>query len=316
MNELEKDYEIINDFPENSEKKRISQKYDVGSNKVSDIQKKLLYLMSVERKTRKDYTPEDVKWFKRLTNSVERYDKLLPFFENENKAFIEYLKAYQYKVLEKYGITKYIDNPSSGNLLMNQKYLLRYFKNIEKYLETKSEEFSDSVNNVKDIESVLERGLGDFKKSLIEFSEKNAEYVYGLKQENLEKISYLYNKAKSELEKGEVSDFIKARKNVNELKKKNEKLVVFFQDFKSVDEYKKEMRIRTERKFHEDVKEISSRLDKRGVNGNTLVINTVLNDPKFIELVISDGNLKLHCRSIIAAEYSEKMIPHMRFIMT
>ena len=56
-------------------------------------------------------------------------------------------------------------------------------------------------------------------------------------------------------------------------------------------------------------------LDKKFIIEKTVVSN-VQNDPKFFEMTITDGEKKLYCRSVLAAEFSEKMIPHFRFIMT
>ena len=38
--------------------------------------------------------------------------------------------------------------------------------------------------------------------------------------------------------------------------------------------------------------------------------------PKLFELEVTDGNITLYARSIWAAEWSDKMIPHFRFIIT
>ena len=45
-------------------------------------------------------------------------------------------------------------------------------------------------------------------------------------------------------------------------------------------------------------------------------VNSISNDPKLFELEVTDGNITLYARSIWAAEWSDKMIPHFRFIIT
>lgn len=40
------------------------------------------------------------------------------------------------------------------------------------------------------------------------------------------------------------------------------------------------------------------------------------NNPKFFEMTITDGNQSLHARSIWAAEYSENVTAHYRFIIS
>lgn len=45
-------------------------------------------------------------------------------------------------------------------------------------------------------------------------------------------------------------------------------------------------------------------------------ITRVASDPKFFDMMITDGEKNLHARSIFAAEFSVKMRPHFRFIIT
>ena len=54
----------------------------------------------------------------------------------------------------------------------------------------------------------------------------------------------------------------------------------------------------------------------KGLNIENVTCQDVFDDPKFIEMRITDGERSLWCRSILAAEYSDKMIPHFRFIIT
>ena len=52
------------------------------------------------------------------------------------------------------------------------------------------------------------------------------------------------------------------------------------------------------------------------LNVANIAISNVKNDPKFFEMMLSDGENKLYLRSVFAAQFSEKMIPHFRFIIT
>ena len=73
---------------------------------------------------------------------------------------------------------------------------------------------------------------------------------------------------------------------------------------------------RQKKQFEYNVRGLADRLlDKKFIIEKTVVSN-VQNDPKFFEMTITDGEKKLYCRSVLAAEFSEKMIPHFRFIMT
>ena len=61
---------------------------------------------------------------------------------------------------------------------------------------------------------------------------------------------------------------------------------------------------------------IAARISKKEFDVNNIKISEVKNDPKFFEMVITDGKKTLYARSIIAASYSSYMKEHLRFILT
>jgi hypothetical protein len=61
---------------------------------------------------------------------------------------------------------------------------------------------------------------------------------------------------------------------------------------------------------------MADKIHDKGLNIENIECTNVHQDPKVIEMVITDGVKKLYCRSIIAAEYSDKMVTHFRFIIT
>ena len=44
--------------------------------------------------------------------------------------------------------------------------------------------------------------------------------------------------------------------------------------------------------------------------------SSLSSDPKLFDVVITDGEKKVHARSVLAAEFSECMVAHFRFIIT
>ena len=61
---------------------------------------------------------------------------------------------------------------------------------------------------------------------------------------------------------------------------------------------------------------LASKLDKKGFVSEGLGFSSLHHDPKLFDVIISSGNKKVHARSILAAEESEYMKAHFRFIIT
>ena len=61
---------------------------------------------------------------------------------------------------------------------------------------------------------------------------------------------------------------------------------------------------------------MAEKIVERDFDYANITFSNMKRDPKGIEMMISDGVKKVYARSIIAAEYSEKVICHFRFILT
>ena len=68
--------------------------------------------------------------------------------------------------------------------------------------------------------------------------------------------------------------------------------------------------------FDGKVAGLASKLDKKGFVSEGLGFSSLQHDPKLFDVLISSGNKKVHARSILAAEDSEYMKAHFRFIIT
>ena len=71
-----------------------------------------------------------------------------------------------------------------------------------------------------------------------------------------------------------------------------------------------------ENMFDGKVVGLASKLDKKGFVSEGLGFSSLHHDPKLFDVIISSGNKKVHARSILAAEESENMKAHFRFIIT
>lgn len=61
--------------------------------------------------------------------------------------------------------------------------------------------------------------------------------------------------------------------------------------------------------------QLSYKLDKKGFPSE-LTFSQIQSDPKLFDVIIAGNGKKVHARSILAAENSEYMVPHFRFIVT
>ena len=60
---------------------------------------------------------------------------------------------------------------------------------------------------------------------------------------------------------------------------------------------------------------LADKLNKKGFT-TSCEFSAISNDPKLFDTIIIDGSKKVHARSILAAENSECMVAHFRFIIT
>ena len=60
---------------------------------------------------------------------------------------------------------------------------------------------------------------------------------------------------------------------------------------------------------------MADKLNKKGFTPDCK-FSSLSSDPKMFDVIITDGEKKVHARSILAAEYSECMVAHFRFIIT
>ena len=94
------------------------------------------------------------------------------------------------------------------------------------------------------------------------------------------------------------------------------KLYESIKKYYTEDSYIQENIDKAEKEFNNNVRMLSNRIFNKGLNISKIDVITLDNDPKIFKILISDGIQTIYCRSVLAAEYSEKMITHYRFIIT
>lgn len=67
--------------------------------------------------------------------------------------------------------------------------------------------------------------------------------------------------------------------------------------------------------FDSKVFAMADKLNQKGFTPECK-FSSLSSDPKLFDVVITDGEKKVHARSVLAAEFSECMVAHFRFIIT
>lgn len=313
------------------EKKDMAAKYGVTTRKTADIMHAILLQLKALRKTKKSFDKTDLNEFAKLydyttsrmcdglADEPKEFQIFLrdSYFENLKKrklddyALVTSLNNYRLSYADKDAIKRYqkiaktIDelNPSAEKLnekehfeMINNKitelmqdFKVIYLKKIEEHAKSQYAYYSNE-NNLK----VLEKAVEDAKQVIEDYK----------KEKGIRFISY-NDRHGNNLEKV----YERARSKVNQFKG-------FTKMYTSEKSYLDRCAQDGEEIFARNIAAISERLIKNNLDVNNLSISNVKNDPKFFEMMLTDGKKKLYLRSVFAAQYSEKMIPHFRFIIT
>lgn len=340
--EMIKDYEILDGADMNT-KKKLASKYGIDSKKAKEIQQVIILKMRDIRKKKHQFNTEDIKWFYRL-EIPSRYNKAVDFYKEESIDFIEYLKNNEEKKLKERKIFGRSSKDKYG-LSMSDKWMLSRYENYVQFLsENDPKEISSKASKENIMQAIklrLTDCMKDFHDEYIEKVRKHADKYYDNLPEAIENAKTKMNQSKktyydTDRKACDLHNSGETRKD-HDKKKEYEKLSYLAQKYKKV--YEKNNRIYnqfsnvlkkfTTKKSYVDtaveegeniydmkVTEIADRVKEHGFNIPLIKVDGVRQDPKFFEMVITDGEKKVYCRSIWAAEMSIKMIPHFRFIIT
>ena len=106
------------------------------------------------------------------------------------------------------------------------------------------------------------------------------------------------------------------KRNMEKASRVYNSYLIVSRKYSSKKEYVDKCKEDAEAKFDANITSISERLKKQDFIITDIEVTDIHNDPKFYAMCITDGIKNVYCRSIWAAEFSEKMIPHFRFIIT
>lgn len=328
IEEMIEDYNIISNSPDINTKKIIASKYRVASKKSADIQKAILIAMRNERNDRRKYSYDDITWFKRLSDMPSRYKTLCAWLDDESLEFVNFMRAYYEEKLKskksKFGSLFDLKDSAKGrdwNYVMTHtdKYLIDTYSNLVQYIEE---------HDPTKISSEQEQQLIIIKQKLIETTKEfHDEYINKVENfankywdnlpSKIESSKKSYEEAKN-LYKNE-QDYSKSKilkEKMEEASRIYNSYLIISRKYSSKKKYVDKCKEDAEAKFDANITSIAERLKKQNFIITGIKVTDIHNDPKFYTMCITDGVKKVYCRSIWVAEFSDKIIPHFRFIIT
>lgn len=330
IEEMMEDYNIISDYPDTTTKKIIASKYGITSKKSADIQKAILIAIRNERNNRHEYSDDDIIWFKRLSDMPSRYKTLCVWLDEESLDFINFMRAYYEEKLKskksKFGSLFDLKNSAKGrdwNYVMNasDKYLIDTYNNLTQYIEehdpTTLSSKQDQQTIINSIKQKLIENTKEFHDEYIKRVEIFANKYWDKLPSNIESSKKKYEEAKK-LYKDE-QDYDKSKilkRKMEEASRIYNSYLIVSRKYSSKNEYIDKCKEDAEAKFDANITSIAERLKKQDFIITDIKVSGIHNDPKFYAMYVTDGVNKVYCRSIWAAEFSDKMIPHFRFIIT
>lgn len=322
--ELKQDYTNA-DGASGNEKKALSSKYGTA-NKVKDIQKAILLKMREERHTRKEFNNEDVNNFNRLDFPEKKlYDEL----GEEPIEFVRFYADYYIQNLKKRRLDKMVGQKlNSYNTSISDRYVIKRYETILAYLTANDKTEEEKAKDKSDKERIemikknliekISAELEGFKNKIIEMTKRFAKRKYDEAPKIIEKCTEEIKKLEQTFVGKSFYEYYKTKeyKKIEELRKTKSKEKIILSKYPTYNEYEKACVNEAIRQFENNIAAIADRVKEKGLNIENVTCQDIFDDPKFIEMRITDGEKSLWCRSILAAEYSDKMIPHFRFIIT
>lgn len=313
--------------------KIIAQKYDLNARKKGDVQQHLLELLRDLRNQTKQYTHEDELDFRRLTDYCDQYKKLVTYLDQENIKFVEFLRDELFDRMKSKGIDKKMERlahypKSEWRYVCNgsEKNMIDRYTNYVKYLNEKDPKTISSKEEQKNLEAIVRSILvdqtQDFYDEMLKNTERRAKEFFKSIPSRVAELDKQIKTYEDEIEelsgKGYSRDIIYKK---NDLIKQRNKLSTAKNYFNTIlsdgeKNYVEKSIEDSKRRYNICMDELSKKINEKEMVVDDLKVNYITSDPKLYEMLITDGTKKLYARSIWAAEYSEKVTPHYRFLIT
>ena len=323
VEELRSDYSKA-DGCTGQDKKDLIAKYSVESKKAKDIQYAILVKLQELRKNKKSFDKDDLRDFRHMWESDTQ---MIEQLKKESIDFAVFYRDNLFENLKKNKLEGYIGVKGLNDyrLSISQKWQIKHYQKVAEFIKSEDPDTKAQKMKDEDLMSVLNKKLTeeleDFKAEYLKKVEESSNKAYDRLPGEIKSMQETLDNMKKNFEerKKEIKGYM-ARWNAEEPIRKYEKklsqkkaIIRMYATKKSfVDACLKD----AEKTFKGNVDALTHRVYEKKFDVENIKVSNVKNDPKIFQLLIDDGNKKLYCRSILAAEFSDKMIPHFRFIMT
>lgn len=294
----------------NSDRKAIAKEYGFDSAKTADLKKSLAIEMRNIRKDKTMFGDEDMTWFSRLDWT---HKNLAEFLNMESVGFIAYfigVMGNHYKRNIRNSIGKYTKKTLDiANAVLAEK------------TKTADDRKADEDRKAK-FDSLIERlnaELADFKADYMKCVEENAILRYKRIPSVIKSLDEKINERNEKLKATyHTSDnmYWTLVNDIRKLEGKRDRMKAILKMYPTRISFVRHCKMEAERIFKSNVIGVTSRIMEKKIDTDKLEIKNVTDDPKFFRMMITDGNVTLFCRSIIAAANSTKVTTHFRFIIT
>lgn len=335
--EMLADIHELNNSYENSVKKTIAAKYGIDSKKTAEIIRQILVKASELRHFKKNYDEKDIEAFRMLTNMPEIYSKVEEWLKAEPEGFVKFLKDYYEKTIKDAGLEKYMSwKPSDlkyQRVPYGKIYSIKFYQFLVRFLEengSDNAEKRDARQEAVDLViNKLNEQLESFKQKLLDRAEEQALAFYDTIIEKLDdwkkeaaKWKKLYTGFPDKWYNEKRAGYYWSSEEYKNIERTQHMWAAKVANAKRIktnyskEQYGKYCREEAEKEYEMKKHTMAEKIVDRNFDYANIKFTAVKEDPKWIEMMITDGVKKVYARSIIAAEFSEKVTVHFRFILT
>lgn len=321
--EVRADYDKVDGLDTKKEKLEFAHKYGIESVKKADIQQAILLKLRDLRKSASVFDENDWYDFHRLL--PDSLIKLPEYLKEENPKFVEWLQKYYLENRMKGKLKNWIGvNPgrdANYSLSYADIYTVKFYNKILEFIANNTPKTRTAKDEIFDmLVNKFTNLLEDYKKEYLKRVETFAKNRYSeILPKELETLKEKRKASADRLEKidwrKERSKFYEEQKVKDSISRKIEQITKLFEKY--TEKTYSELCVKEAAdEFEDNIKVLSHKIQEEELEVDKLDVKSIHDDPKVFNMKISDGNKNLFCRSVLAAEFSNYMRPHYRFIIT
>lgn len=339
VQEMLEDIKAVENCYTMAEKKVFTDKYGLTAKKIKDITNGILLLAKKDRLQRSKFDEFDVRAFMMLSDWPGTYKKMEIHLIDENIQFAKYLMDYYFEKVKTEKLEHTLNWSSSNFKYSRIPYgKICIVQNYQWFLKFYNEHSPEGIAKQDAVDSMTEIVCGkfdtqlkEFKQMILDYAEEQARREWRNAPDNIKKLKSKIREIEKKIKAKEDAvtnriitysalfhdnEYNELKKSRNSLSSEQIRLSYMLKAWKTEDNFAKKCREEAEKEFEYKKKEMAKKLIEKGIDPVKMEITHVDTDPKYIEMVVEDGIKKLYCRSIIAAQFSEKVTVHFRFIIT